>query len=121
MCVPCSGFQPLWDETLVFIIHMPELAMVRFVVWDDDPIGRNFIGQKTIALSSILPGYRHVRLEGLSEASIFVYVTVEQIHGKARQASNLMRALGCKSRECGVGDAPRRRHGMRATPRTSLP
>uniref|UniRef100_S4RGR0 Phosphoinositide phospholipase C n=1 Tax=Petromyzon marinus TaxID=7757 RepID=S4RGR0_PETMA len=77
-----NGFQPLWDETLVFIIHMPELAMVRFVVWDDDPIGRNFIGQKTIALSSILPGYRHVRLESLSEASIFVYVTVEQIHGK---------------------------------------
>uniref|UniRef100_S4RGQ1 Phosphoinositide phospholipase C n=1 Tax=Petromyzon marinus TaxID=7757 RepID=S4RGQ1_PETMA len=75
-----NGFQPLWDETLVFIIHMPELAMVRFVVWDDDPIGRNFIGQKTIALSSILPGYRHVRLESLSEASIFVYVTVEQIH-----------------------------------------
>uniref|UniRef100_S4RGN9 Phosphoinositide phospholipase C n=1 Tax=Petromyzon marinus TaxID=7757 RepID=S4RGN9_PETMA len=74
-----NGFQPLWDETLVFIIHMPELAMVRFVVWDDDPIGRNFIGQKTIALSSILPGYRHVRLESLSEASIFVYVTVEQI------------------------------------------
>ncbi|XP_032820116.1 1-phosphatidylinositol 4,5-bisphosphate phosphodiesterase eta-2-like isoform X2 [Petromyzon marinus] len=114
-----NGFQPLWDETLVFIIHMPELAMVRFVVWDDDPIGRNFIGQKTIALSSILPGYRHVRLESLSEASIFVYVTVEQIHGKARQASNLMRALGSKSRECGVGDAPRRKHGMRATPWTS--
>lgn len=50
------GFNPMWEETLVFMVHMPELALVRFLVWDHDPIGRDFIGQRTLALSSMMPG-----------------------------------------------------------------
>lgn len=46
----------MWEETLVFMVHMPELALVRFLVWDHDPIGRDFIGQRTLALSSMMPG-----------------------------------------------------------------
>lgn len=51
-----SGFNPMWEETLVFNIQMPEIALVRFQVWDHDPIGRDFIGQRTIALTSMMPG-----------------------------------------------------------------
>lgn len=51
-----SGFNPMWEETLVFHILMPQIALVRFQVWDHDPIGRDFIGQRTIALSSMMPG-----------------------------------------------------------------
>uniref|UniRef100_F7A6X1 Phosphoinositide phospholipase C n=1 Tax=Ornithorhynchus anatinus TaxID=9258 RepID=F7A6X1_ORNAN len=86
-----NGFNPMWEETLVFTVHMPEIALVRFLVWDHDPIGRDFIGQRTLAFSSMMPGYRHVYLEGMEEASIFVHVAVNDICGKvsAKQALGL--------------------------------
>ncbi|KFV53794.1 1-phosphatidylinositol 4,5-bisphosphate phosphodiesterase eta-1, partial [Tyto alba] len=82
-CYVCfTGFNPVWEETLTFTIHMPEIALVRFLVWDHDPIGRDFVGQRTLAFSSLVPGYRHVYLEGLTEASIFVHITINEIYGK---------------------------------------
>ncbi|NXO39196.1 PLCH2 phosphodiesterase, partial [Locustella ochotensis] len=84
-----NGFNPMWEETLVFTVHMPEIALIRFLVWDHDPIGRDFIGQRTIAFSSMMPGYRHVYLEGIEEASIFVHVAINDICGKAKQALGL--------------------------------
>ncbi|XP_055673432.1 1-phosphatidylinositol 4,5-bisphosphate phosphodiesterase eta-1 isoform X2 [Falco peregrinus] len=77
-----NGFNPVWEETLTFTIHMPEIALVRFLVWDHDPIGRDFVGQRTVAFSSLVPGYRHVYLEGLTEASIFVHIIINEIYGK---------------------------------------
>uniref|UniRef100_A0A671TEZ3 Phosphoinositide phospholipase C n=1 Tax=Sinocyclocheilus anshuiensis TaxID=1608454 RepID=A0A671TEZ3_9TELE len=77
-----NGFNPIWEETLVFTLHMPQIALVRFMVWDHDPIGRDFIGQRTIAFKSMMPGYRHVYLEGMEEASIFVHVAINDITGK---------------------------------------
>ncbi|XP_047438777.1 1-phosphatidylinositol 4,5-bisphosphate phosphodiesterase eta-2a isoform X3 [Mugil cephalus] len=84
-----NGFNPMWEETLVFTVNMPELALIRFLVWDHDPIGQDFIGQRTIAFNSMMPGYRHVYLEGMEEASIFVHVAVNDITGKARAASGI--------------------------------
>ncbi|KAM3824345.1 LOW QUALITY PROTEIN: 1-phosphatidylinositol 4,5-bisphosphate phosphodiesterase eta-2 [Vipera latastei] len=84
-----NGFNPMWEETLVFNVGMPEIALVRFLVWDHDPIGRDFIGQRTIAFTSMMPGYRHVYLEGMEEASIFVHVAVNDICGKVKQALGL--------------------------------
>uniref|UniRef100_A0A3Q3NDM7 Phosphoinositide phospholipase C n=1 Tax=Labrus bergylta TaxID=56723 RepID=A0A3Q3NDM7_9LABR len=80
-----NGFNPVWEETLSFTLHMAEVALVRFLVWDHDPIGRDFIGQRTVAFSSLMPGYRHVYLEGLTEASIFVHVSVHDVYGKSNQ------------------------------------
>ncbi|XP_045928772.1 1-phosphatidylinositol 4,5-bisphosphate phosphodiesterase eta-1 [Micropterus dolomieu] len=77
-----NGFNPVWEESLSFTLHMAEVALVRFLVWDHDPIGRDFIGQRTVAFSSLMPGYRHVYLEGLTEASIFVHVSVHDVYGK---------------------------------------
>lgn len=57
-----AGFNPMWEETLVFTVHMPELALVRFLVWDHDPIGQDFIGQRTIAFNSMMPGEAVVHL-----------------------------------------------------------
>ncbi|XP_067329042.1 1-phosphatidylinositol 4,5-bisphosphate phosphodiesterase eta-2 isoform X2 [Anolis sagrei] len=84
-----NGFNPMWEETLVFTICMPEIALIRFLVWDHDPIGRDFIGQRTISFTSMMPGYRHVYLEGMEEASIFVHVAVNDICGKVKQALGL--------------------------------
>ncbi|XP_056462512.1 1-phosphatidylinositol 4,5-bisphosphate phosphodiesterase eta-2 [Gadus chalcogrammus] len=85
-----NGFNPMWEETVVFNIQMPHIALVRFQVWDHDPIGRNFIGQRTIAFTSMMPGYRHVYLEGVKEASIFVHVAINDITGKVK--SNAVKA-----------------------------
>uniref|UniRef100_A0A8K9X752 Phosphoinositide phospholipase C n=1 Tax=Oncorhynchus mykiss TaxID=8022 RepID=A0A8K9X752_ONCMY len=84
-----NGFNPMWEETLVFTLHMPELALVRFLVWDHDPIGQDFIGQRTIAFNSMIPGYRHVYLEGMEAASIFVHVSVHDITGKGKVSSGI--------------------------------
>ncbi|XP_029472439.1 1-phosphatidylinositol 4,5-bisphosphate phosphodiesterase eta-1 isoform X2 [Rhinatrema bivittatum] len=84
-----NGFNPVWEETLTFTVHMPEIALVRFLVWDHDPIGRDFVGQRTVAFGSLMPGYRHVYLEGLTEASIFVHITINEIYGKNRQFMGL--------------------------------
>lgn len=57
VCVCVSpGFNPVWEETLSFTLHMAEVVLVRFLVWDHDPIGRDFIGQRTVAFSSLMPG-----------------------------------------------------------------
>uniref|UniRef100_A0A672PFA5 Phosphoinositide phospholipase C n=1 Tax=Sinocyclocheilus grahami TaxID=75366 RepID=A0A672PFA5_SINGR len=77
-----NGFNPMWEETLIFTLHMPEIALIRFLVWDHDPIGQDFIGQRTIAFNSMIPGYRHVYLEGMEEASIFVHIAVNDITSK---------------------------------------
>ncbi|XP_061074721.1 1-phosphatidylinositol 4,5-bisphosphate phosphodiesterase eta-2-like [Conger conger] len=84
-----NGFNPMWEETLVFTVHMPQIALVRFLVWDHDPIGRDFIGQRTIAFTSMLPGYRHVHLEGMEEASVFVHVAVNDITGKVKPTGGI--------------------------------
>ena len=50
------GFNPVWEETITFILTFPDLAIFRFVVWDEDPIGRDFIGQVTFPFSSLVQG-----------------------------------------------------------------
>ncbi|XP_028275467.1 1-phosphatidylinositol 4,5-bisphosphate phosphodiesterase eta-1 isoform X2 [Parambassis ranga] len=96
-----NGFNPVWEETLSFTLHMAEVALVRFLVWDHDPIGRDFIGQRTVAFSSMMPGYRHVYLEGLTEASIFVHVSVHDVYGKGHQLRGI-RGLFSRSSKSSV-------------------
>lgn len=79
------GFNPLFDETFEFHISLPELALVRFLVQDDDFIGDAFIGQYTIPMECMLPGYRHIRLlsvngEPLESATLFVHVTISSLN-----------------------------------------
>ena len=55
------GYNPVFDETFEFHINLPDLALVRFVVQDDDFIGDGFIGQYTIPLNCIQPGNAQIR------------------------------------------------------------
>ncbi|XP_039652214.1 1-phosphatidylinositol 4,5-bisphosphate phosphodiesterase eta-2 [Perca fluviatilis] len=87
-----NGFNPMWEETLVFNILMPQIALVRFQVWDHDPIGRDFIGQRTVAFRSMMPGYRHVYLEGMAESSIFVHVAINDTTGKIKPTNAVQAA-----------------------------
>uniref|UniRef100_A0A3B5AWV0 Phosphoinositide phospholipase C n=1 Tax=Stegastes partitus TaxID=144197 RepID=A0A3B5AWV0_9TELE len=81
-----NGDNPIFDESFEFQINLPELAMVRFVVLDDDFIGDEFIGQYTIPLECLQPGYRHVPLqsltgEELAHAKLFVHVALTNRRG----------------------------------------
>ncbi|XP_017263826.1 1-phosphatidylinositol 4,5-bisphosphate phosphodiesterase eta-2 [Kryptolebias marmoratus] len=87
-----NGFNPMWEETLVFNVQMPQIALVKFQVWDHDPIGRDFIGQRTVAFISMMPGYRHVYLDGMAEASIFVHVAINDLPGKMKPANAVQAA-----------------------------
>lgn len=55
----------------MFTVHMPEIALIRFLVWDHDPIGRDFIGQRTIAFSSMMPGKTEMLTSQLSWLGLF--------------------------------------------------
>ncbi|XP_054478539.1 1-phosphatidylinositol 4,5-bisphosphate phosphodiesterase delta-1a isoform X2 [Anoplopoma fimbria] len=74
-----NGFNPMWNERFVFDIHVPELAMVRFVVEDYDSTSQNdLIGQYCLPLTSVQNGYRHVPLltkrgDVISSAGLFMH------------------------------------------------
>uniref|UniRef100_A0A3Q2W5U8 Phosphoinositide phospholipase C n=1 Tax=Haplochromis burtoni TaxID=8153 RepID=A0A3Q2W5U8_HAPBU len=61
------GFNPVWNETLDFTIHTPELALVCFVVEDHDKASRNdFIGQYTLPFMCIQPGEQSMESSSLT-------------------------------------------------------
>lgn len=72
---------PMFDESFEFTISVPELALLRFLVLDDEYINDDFIGQATIPVECIQPGYRHVPLLSLDgdpipSASLFVHISM---------------------------------------------
>lgn len=52
-----TGFNPRWDCTFNFTVHVPDLALVRFLVEDHDYTSRNdFLGQFTLPFPSVRTG-----------------------------------------------------------------
>ncbi|KAI4872379.1 hypothetical protein NFI96_033647, partial [Prochilodus magdalenae] len=52
-----NGFNPKWNCTFEFLLHVPELALVRFVVEDHDRTSKNdFLGQFTLPFTSMCTG-----------------------------------------------------------------
>ncbi|XP_076033546.1 inactive phospholipase C-like protein 1 isoform X2 [Oratosquilla oratoria] len=77
---------PIFDEFFEFNINLPELALVRFVVLDDDYIGDDFIGQYAIPLECLQTGYRHIRLlssmgDPLDNSTLFVHICISNKKG----------------------------------------
>lgn len=97
---------PIFDETFEFQVNLPELAMIRFVVLDDDYIGDEFIGQYTIPFECLQPGYRHVPLRSfvgdvMEHVTLFVHIAITNRSGgggKAQKRSLSVR-MGKKVRE----------------------
>ncbi|XP_060600026.1 1-phosphatidylinositol 4,5-bisphosphate phosphodiesterase eta-2-like isoform X4 [Ruditapes philippinarum] len=79
-----NGFKPVWNERLLFDIEVPELALVRFVVYDSDRYVDDFIGYYVVPVNSIVEGYRHFPLfdkngDQYEQALVFVHVKVEDL------------------------------------------
>ena len=81
--VPNNGFNPFWDDYTEIIVNHPDVAMIRFSVWDKDAVTSNdFLGQYSLPLTCCQVGYRHINLEdengrALRPASIFVHIEFE--------------------------------------------
>ncbi|KAK0130582.1 1-phosphatidylinositol 4,5-bisphosphate phosphodiesterase delta-1 [Merluccius polli] len=71
---------PMWNESFQFVVHVPELTMLRFLVEDYDTTSQNdLIGQYCLPLTSMQNGYRHVPLltkrgDVISSAGLFVHL-----------------------------------------------
>ncbi|KAM9837387.1 1-phosphatidylinositol 4,5-bisphosphate phosphodiesterase delta-3-A-like [Aulostomus maculatus] len=89
-----NGFNPRWDCTFNFTVHVPELALVRFMVEDHDYTSSNdFLGQYTLPFTSLRTGYRHVRLlkldgSSLSPSSLFIHVKVKPCQSSPSKSSS---------------------------------
>ncbi|XP_073686432.1 1-phosphatidylinositol 4,5-bisphosphate phosphodiesterase delta-1a isoform X2 [Garra rufa] len=77
-----NGFNPMWNIRFQFTVHVPELALVRFVVEDYDTASHNdLVGLYTLPFNSIQNGYRHVPLltkrgNLIPSAGLFVHIMV---------------------------------------------
>lgn len=74
-----NGLDPKWGDSFQKKLLVPELAMIRFCVVDEDPAFDDFIGQFSLPFTSLRPGFRHVHLlnkqgEQLTGASLFVHI-----------------------------------------------
>lgn len=60
-----NGLNPVWsNESCEFIVYNPYLALVRFLVQEEDMFGEpNFLGQSTYPLLCLRTGYRSVWLK----------------------------------------------------------
>uniref|UniRef100_A0A1B6CI00 Phosphoinositide phospholipase C n=1 Tax=Clastoptera arizonana TaxID=38151 RepID=A0A1B6CI00_9HEMI len=78
-----NGLNPVWNESCDFDIINPHLALLRFVVQDEDMFGdSNFIGQGIYFVGALRTGYRSVPLKnGFSEdlelATLLIHISVK--------------------------------------------
>jgi len=59
-----NGFRPYWDETFEFLVAMPEMALIRIVVYDASSGSGEFIGQATLPFDSMLTGLAFISSVG---------------------------------------------------------
>lgn len=58
-----DNWVPIWNEEFEFDLRVPELAVLRLEVHEDDKTGRDdFAGQTCLPVSELKPGYRVVAL-----------------------------------------------------------
>ncbi|KAI8817538.1 PLC-like phosphodiesterase [Fimicolochytrium jonesii] len=77
-----NGFNPMWKEEFRFNIADPEMALLRFSIFDMDvKMTNDFIGSYTIPIQSLEQGYRHVPVYNwkgdlIRFSTLFIYVRI---------------------------------------------
>ncbi len=59
-----NALNPIWEETFELVIFLPELAFIRFSIFDMGGGGSGgvAVAQRVIPVQRLRPGYRHIRL-----------------------------------------------------------
>ncbi|XP_055996618.1 1-phosphatidylinositol 4,5-bisphosphate phosphodiesterase eta-2-like isoform X3 [Ostrea edulis] len=78
-----NGFNPRWDEDVSLVINQPDLALIRFVVYDQDRYVDDFIGYFALPFLSIQEGYRQFSLltkrgDKIPQALILLKVEIKE-------------------------------------------
>ena len=61
--IPDNGLNPVWEETFKLRILNPEMALIRFSIYDEDMFGDpNFIGHATYPVKLLVSGYRSIQV-----------------------------------------------------------
>jgi Ca2+-dependent lipid-binding protein len=56
-CILLSGFNPRWNQKMIFSLKVPELAMVHFAVKDSSTTGKDaMLGMYALPFGSIQQG-----------------------------------------------------------------
>merc|ERR1712200_324373 len=93
-----NGFNPVWDESFNLRILNPDLALIRFCVYDEDMFGDpNFLGAATLPALCLLSGYRSLQLknghsEELELSSLLLQIIAKQVDTASSLAVMLSRA-----------------------------
>jgi Ca2+-binding EF-hand superfamily protein len=82
-----NGFNPMWNEVLVFDITEPDIAILNFEIMDEDITSSEFIAFTSMPVSCMRPGLRTCQLfdeRGLNDndfafASLFLRVFIEPL------------------------------------------
>ncbi|KAG8562823.1 hypothetical protein GDO81_015829 [Engystomops pustulosus] len=89
-----NGLNPVWttvQQQALFEIHEPDLAFLRFVVYEEDMFSDpNFLAQSTFPLKGLKTGYRSVPLkngygENIELASLLVYCHIKKYQGMGEE------------------------------------
>uniref|UniRef100_A0A7S3PPI9 Phosphoinositide phospholipase C n=1 Tax=Aplanochytrium stocchinoi TaxID=215587 RepID=A0A7S3PPI9_9STRA len=66
-----NGFNPVWNETIMFDVYSNDLDLLSFVVKDKDTFNSDdFIAQNVIPISSMRTGYRVIPLRQANDTPI---------------------------------------------------
>ncbi|KAI1297248.1 1-phosphatidylinositol 4,5-bisphosphate phosphodiesterase gamma-1 [Halotydeus destructor] len=80
-----NGLNPCWLEDVNFTVHNPDLALIRFVVNDEDMFGDvQLLGQACYPVKCLRPGYRSVILSNghsncLEFSSLLIHLEIKTI------------------------------------------
>lgn len=85
MVVGDNGFNPVWNEQTRFIVSNPDIALIQFLVQDEDVFGDpTFLGQAVYPVNSLKTGYRSVHLknqfsEEMELSSLLIHLDIRGI------------------------------------------
>lgn len=105
-----NSLNPIWDETLVFRVWFRELAFLRLTV--SDAASGHALAQRTLPLSLLRPGYRHVRLHDVQNrplpvSTLFIYSRMDEEGSEPLAASATDPSGGTSEDELDATPCPR--------------
>eukprot|EP01017_Pseudomicrothorax_dubius_P031520 TRINITY_DN4039_c0_g2_i1.p1 TRINITY_DN4039_c0_g2~~TRINITY_DN4039_c0_g2_i1.p1 ORF type:complete len:771 (+),score=146.87 TRINITY_DN4039_c0_g2_i1:282-2594(+) len=79
-----NGFNPIWNEKTVFLVHSPEFLFLKFEIYNKDVLNDEKLGWYAIPFNCIRPGYRSVpllsdKLNPIKFSYLLVHIKISDI------------------------------------------